>query len=202
MYPGRMAATPVDVHPSAIVDAAANVGSGTRIWHFSHVMTGAVVGCDCMIGQGCFIAGGAVVGNRVRIQNHVNVFDGVVLEDDVFCGPGVVFTNVVRPRANVPKKSEYRSTLVKRGATLGANATLLPGITVGEYAFVGAGATVSRDVGAFSLVAGVPAVPIGWVSRHGERLDFDDSGRARCPVTGEVYALVEGRVKPMDAAGS
>jgi UDP-2-acetamido-3-amino-2,3-dideoxy-glucuronate N-acetyltransferase len=142
------------------------------------------------------------LGNRVRLQNHVNVFDGVVLEDDVFCGPGVVFTNVERPRANVPKKAEFRRTLVRRGATLGANATLLPGVTVGEYAFVGAGATVSRDVAAFALVVGVPAAPIGWVSRHGERLEFDGRGRARCRATGEVYELVRGGVKLLDATGS
>jgi UDP-2-acetamido-3-amino-2,3-dideoxy-glucuronate N-acetyltransferase len=192
----------VEVHPSSIVDESARIGTGTRIWHFTHVMTGAVIGSDCMIGQSCFVAGGAVLGNRVRLQNHVNVFDGVVLEDDVFCGPGVVFTNVDRPRAGIPKKAEYRRTVVKRGATLGANATLLPGVTVGEYAFVGAGATVSRDVAAFSLVVGVPAEPIGWVSRHGERLRFDDLGSARCPVTGEAYTLVDGRVKPLDAVRS
>jgi UDP-2-acetamido-3-amino-2,3-dideoxy-glucuronate N-acetyltransferase len=198
-----MTAVPhIDVHPTSIVDAAARIGSGTRIWHFTHVMTGAVIGSDCMIGQSCFVAGGAVLGNRVRLQNHVSVFDGVVLEDDVFCGPGVVFTNVERPRAAIPKKAEYRPTVVKRGATLGANATLLPGVTIGEYAFVGAGSTVSRDVPAFSLVVGVPAEPIGWVSRHGERLQFDERGNARCPATGEAYALVDGGVKLLDAVGS
>jgi UDP-2-acetamido-3-amino-2,3-dideoxy-glucuronate N-acetyltransferase len=192
----------VDVHPSSIIDPAVKLGSGTRIWHFTHVMTGAVIGSDCMIGQGCFIAGGAVIGDRVRLQNHVNVFEGVVLEDDVFCGPGVVFTNVERPRANVSKKGEYRRTLVRRGATLGANATLLPGVTIGEYAFVGAGATVNRDVAPFSLVVGVPAAPKGWVSRNAERLEFGADGRARCPTTGEVYALVEGTVKLLHAPGS
>lgn len=188
------AAPTVEIQSTAVVEASAEIGERTRIWHFSHVMAGARLGSDCMVGQGCFIAGGAVVGNRVRLQNHVSVFDGVVLEDDVFCGPGVVFTNVERPRANVSKKSEYRTTRVKRGATLGANATLLPGVTIGEYAFVGAGATVAHDVAPFALVVGVPAKRIGWVSRHGERLEFDTEGRARCPATGEAYELSFGRV--------
>lgn len=187
-------AEPAAVHSSAIVDAAAIVGRGTRIWHFSHVMAGAVVGERCMIGQGCFVAGDAVLGNGVRLQNHVNVFDGVTLEDEVFCGPGVVFTNVKRPRAAFPKKNEYRRTVVKRGATLGANATLLAGITIGEYAFVGAGATVTRDVSAFALVVGTPGTRIGWVSRSGERLQFDSAGKAFCPATGEGYELAGGEV--------
>jgi len=190
-----MSADPaVAVHASAIVEASARIGSGTAVWHFSHVMAGAVIGVECMVGQGCFVAGNAVIGNRVRLQNHVNVFDGVTLEDDVFCGPGVVFTNVERPRAAIPKKSEYRPTLVKRGATVGANATVLPGVTIGEYAFVGAGATVVDDVAAFALVVGVPAATIGWVSRYGERLEFDASGRARCTATGERYERVDGKV--------
>jgi len=183
-----------EAHSSAVVDAFARIGPGTRIWHFSHVMKGAVIGAGCTIGQGCFVAGGAVLGNGVRLQNHVSVFEGIVLEDDVFCGPGVVFTNVERPRAAVPKKSEYRKTLVKRGATLGANATVLPGMTIGEFAFVGAGATVVRDVAPFALVVGTPAVSIGWVSRYGERLEFDTSGAARCSATGELYELRDGNL--------
>lgn len=190
-----MSADPAfDIHSSAIVDPSARIGPGTSVWHFSHVMGGAVVGAGCMIGQGCFVSGGAVIGNRVRLQNHVSVFDGVALEDEVFCGPGAVFTNVERPRAAIPKKSEYRRTVVKRGATVGANATVLPGVTIGEYAFVGAGATVVDDVAPFALVVGVPAVRIGWVSRYGERLEFDASGVARCSATGERYELKDGNV--------
>lgn len=177
------------IHPSAIVDGPATIGAGTRIWHFSHVMAGAVIGVDCMIGQGCFVGSNAIVGNRVRIQNHVSVFDGVVIEDDVFCGPGVVFTNVEAPRAFVQKKDEYRRTVVHRGATIGANATVLPGVSIGEYALVAAGAVVTRDVAPHACVAGVPASPIGWVSRQGERLEFDQTGCARCRATGESYEL-------------
>jgi UDP-2-acetamido-3-amino-2,3-dideoxy-glucuronate N-acetyltransferase len=192
----------VEIHASAVVDAPDGIGAGTKIWHFTHVMAGAVVGVDCMIGQGCFIGARAVIGNRVRLQNHVNVFDGVVLEDDVFCGPSAVFTNVSFPRAAVPKKDEYRRTLVKRGATVGANATILPGVTIGEHAFVGAGATVTRDVPAFALVIGVPAERVGWVGRHGRRLEFDPSGFARCPSTGERYELRGDVVKLLDAQHS
>jgi UDP-2-acetamido-3-amino-2,3-dideoxy-glucuronate N-acetyltransferase len=182
------------IHPTAVVDPGASLGARTRIWHFSHVMAGAVIGENCVVGQGCFVAASAVIGHAVKIQNNVSVYDGVVLEDDVFCGPSVVFTNVLNPRASVPRKSEYRGTRVKRGATIGANATVLAGVTIGEYAFVGAGATVTRDVPAFALVVGVPARAVGWMSRHGERLRFDDRGSARCPVTGEEYRLAAGVV--------
>jgi UDP-2-acetamido-3-amino-2,3-dideoxy-glucuronate N-acetyltransferase len=177
------------VHPSAIVDAAASVGPRTRIWHFCHVMAGAIIGADCTVGQGCFVASSAVIGDRVKLQNQVNVFDGVHLEDEVFCGPGAVFTNVKNPRAAVSRRLEYAHTLVQRGATIGANATVLPGVTIGEHAFVGAGAVVTCDVPGFALVVGSPARRSGWVSRHGERLEFDAAGRARCPATGETYAL-------------
>ena len=184
-----------EVHPSAVVDAPVRIGARTRVWHFVHVMSGATIGDDCVIGQGCFVAGTARVGARVRIQNGVSVYDGVVLEDDVFCGPGVVFTNVKNPRAHVSRKAEYRTTLVRRGATLGANATILPGVVVGEHAFVGAGSVVTRDIACFELVVGAPARAVGHVSRRGDRLEFDARGMARCPVTGEVYAQdAEGRV--------
>jgi UDP-2-acetamido-3-amino-2,3-dideoxy-glucuronate N-acetyltransferase len=183
------------VDPSAVIDPGALVGQRTRIWHFSHVMTGARVGDDCTIGQGCFVAGTAVIGNRVKLQNQVNVFDGVELEDEVFCGPGAVFTNVWNPRAAVSRKGEYRRTLVKRGSTIGANATVLPGVTIGPYAFVGAGALVRRDVAPFALVVGVPARHAGWMSRHGERLRFDASGSACCAGTGESYRLEDGAVR-------
>ena len=179
------------VHPSAIVDAGAQLGEGTRVWHFAHVCGGARIGPGCSLGQGVFVADDVVIGANVKIQNHVSVYDAVTLEDDVFCGPSVVFTNVHNPRAAVVRKTEYRPTLVKRGATLGANSTIVCGVTVGAYAFVGAGAVVSRDVPDFALVLGVPAKQVGWMSRHGERLTFVE-GAASCPATGERYALHDG----------
>ena len=183
------------IHPSAIVDDGAQLGAGTRVWHFSHISAGARIGTNCSLGQGVYVGGQAVIGDRVKIQNNVSVYDDVTLEDDVFCGPSVVFTNVHNPRAAVDRKSEYRPTLVRRGASLGANCTIVCGVTIGEHAFVGAGAVVNRSVGAFALVVGVPARQIGWISRHGARLDFPDgaaSGRAVCPETGERYDLRDG----------
>jgi len=179
------------VHPSAIVDAGAQLGEGTRVWHFAHVCGGARIGAGCSLGQGVFVANDVVIGANVKIQNNVSVYDAVTLEDDVFCGPSMVFTNVHNPRSAVVRKSEYRPTLVKRSATLGANCTIVCGVTVGAYAFVGAGAVVSRDVPDFALVLGVPARQAGWMSRHGERLAFID-GVAACPATGERYALRNG----------
>ncbi len=177
------------IHPSAIVDAGAQLGAGTRVWHFAHVCAGARIGAGCSLGQGVYVGKEVVIGDRVKIQNHVSVYDAVTLEDDVFCGPSVVFTNVINPRAAVPRKAEYRPTLVRRGATLGANSTIVCGTTIGRFAFVGAGAVVSRDVADFALVVGVPARRIGWMSRHGERLAFDADGRAICSATGERYVL-------------
>jgi len=179
------------VHPSAIVDAGAQIGDGTHVWHFAHVCAGARIGEGCSLGQGVFVGNDVVIGRNVRIQNHVSVYDAVTLEDDVFCGPSMVFTNVVNPRAAVPRKNEYRPTIVKRGATLGANCTVVCGTTIGEHAFVGAGAVVTHDVPDFALVVGVPARRIGWMSRHGERLALPVSGRgeANCPATGEGYRL-------------
>lgn len=177
------------IHPSAIVDAGAQLGAGTRVWHFSHVCAGARIGAGCSLGQNVFVANDVQIGAGVKIQNNVSVYDAVTLDDEVFVGPSVVFTNVVNPRAAVPRKAEYRRTHVRRGASLGANCTLVCGVTVGEYAFVAAGAVVTRDVPAFALVAGVPARRMGWVSRHGERLVFDAQGQARCPATGETYRL-------------
>jgi UDP-2-acetamido-3-amino-2,3-dideoxy-glucuronate N-acetyltransferase len=179
----------VVVHASAIVDVGAQLGEGTQVWHFAHVCAGARVGVACSLGQGVFIGNDVLIG--VKIQNQVSVYDAVTLEDDVFCGPSMVFTNVLNPRAAVPRKHEYRRTWVRRGATLGANCTVVCGHTIGEYAFIGAGAVVTADVPAYALMVGVPARRIGWMSRHGERLTLPvrGDGVATCPSTGETYRL-------------
>lgn len=188
-----MAATVV--HPSAIVDEGAQLGEGCRVWHWVHISGGARIGRGCSFGQGVYVGNDVVIGDNVKIQNNVSVYDAVTLESDVFCGPSMVFTNVHNPRAAVPRKNEYRRTLVRRGATLGANSTIVCGTTIGEHAFVGAGAVVSRDVPAHALMVGVPARRIGWMSRHGERLDLPAAlpagarAEARCPATGELYRL-------------
>jgi UDP-2-acetamido-3-amino-2,3-dideoxy-glucuronate N-acetyltransferase len=188
------------IHPSAIVDAGATIGAATHVWHFAHVCAGARIGAACSLGQNVFVANDVRIGDRVKIQNNVSVYDAVELEDDVFCGPSMVFTNVYNPRSAVTRKDEYRPTLVKRGATLGANSTIVCGVTVGQYAFVAAGAVVNRDVADFALVAGVPARQIGWISRHGQRLAFDGNGLARCVATGEVYLREGGRCVLQEAA--
>ena len=187
------------VHPSAIVDDGAQLGDGCRVWHFAHISAGARIGNGCSFGQGVYVGNDVVIGNNVKVQNNVSVYDAVTLEDDVFCGPSVVFTNVHNPRSAVPRKDEYRRTLVQQGATLGANCTIVCGCTVGAFAFVGAGAVVSRDVPAFALVVGVPAIRIGWMSRHGERLDLpvQGAGDAACPATDERYRLVGDVVTPL-----
>jgi UDP-2-acetamido-3-amino-2,3-dideoxy-glucuronate N-acetyltransferase len=184
------------VHPSAIVDEGAVLGAGTRVWHFAHVCAGARVGENCSLGQGVYVGNDVRIGRNVKIQNNVSVYDAVTLEDDVFCGPSMVFTNVHNPRSAVARKKEYRPTVIRRGATLGANCTIVCGTTVGEYAFVGAGAVVSRDVPAHALMVGVPARRIGWMSRHGERLNLPvtppdgvDQCFAQCRATQEVYVL-------------
>ena len=182
-------------HPTAIIDEGASIGDGTRIWHFSHVCAGARIGAGCSLGQNVFVGNEVAIGDNVRIQNNVSVYDGVTLEDDVFCGPSMVFTNVINPRAHVSRKDDYRRTLVKRGATLGANCTIVCGVTVGAYAFVGAGAVITEDVKAYALMVGVPARQIGWMSAHGERLvlPLEGNGRSACPATGEHYALEDGK---------
>lgn len=179
------------VHPTAIVDAGARIGAGTRVWHWVHICAGAWIGENCSLGQNVFVGNDVLIGQNVKIQNNVSVYDAVTLEDDVFCGPSMVFTNVYNPRAAVPRKDEYRRTLVRQGATLGANCTIVCGVTVGRYAFVGAGAVINRDVPDFALMLGVPARQRGWMSRHGERLRFVDD-YAACPATGERYMLRNG----------
>jgi len=178
-------------HESAVVDAGAQIGDGSKVWHFAHVCAGARIGSDCSLGQGVYVGNDVAIGHRVKIQNHVSVYDAVTIEDEVFCGPSMVFTNVLNPRAAVVRKHEYRRTLVRRGATLGANCTVVCGHTIGEYAFVGAGAVVTADVPAYALMVGVPARRIGWMSRHGERLGLPahGEGEATCPATGERYRL-------------
>jgi UDP-2-acetamido-3-amino-2,3-dideoxy-glucuronate N-acetyltransferase len=184
----------VTIHPTAIVDAGATIGEGSRIWHWVHVCGEARIGRGCSLGQNVFVGNRVVIGNNVKIQNNVSVYDNVTLEDDVFCGPSAVFTNVYNPRSAVIRKDEYRDTLVKRGATLGANCTVVCGVTIGEHAFVAAGAVVNRSVKPFALVTGVPARQIGWMSRHGERLalPLSGAGEASCPATGERYVLNDG----------
>ena len=183
-------------HESAIVDEGAEIGQGSRVWHFAHVCGGARIGKRVSMGQNVFIGNRVVIGDDCKIQNNVSVYDNVTLEDGVFCGPSMVFTNVYNPRSFVERKNEYRGTLVRRGATLGANCTIVCGSTVGEFAFVGAGAVVTRDVKAYALMVGVPARQIGWMSRYGERLQLplNGDGETACANTGDVYVLKEGEV--------
>ena len=189
--------TSYTVHPSAIVDEGAQIGEGCRIWHWVHICAGARIGRACSFGQNVFVGNAAVIGNNVKVQNNVSIYDAVTLEDDVFCGPSMVFTNVYNPRSAVIRKDEYRRTLVRRGATLGANSTIVCGVTIGEYAFVGAGAVVNHDVPDYALMVGVPAYQIGWMSQHGERLNLPLSGNADtvCEQTGKCYELRDGRCR-------
>lgn len=184
-------------HETAVIDEGCQIGAGTRIWHFSHIMPDCVIGERCNIGQNVVISPGVVLGNNVKIQNNVSVYTGVVCEDDVFLGPSCVFTNVLNPRSAIPRKDQYRKTLVRRGATIGANATIVCGHTIGEYALIGAGAVVTKDVPPYALVVGNPSRQIGWVSEYGHRLRFDEKGEARCPESGERYLLKEGRVEKL-----
>ncbi len=179
----------VFIHPTAVVDEGAKIGDGTKIWHFSHIMSGAKIGRNCVIGQNVFVGKKAVIGNNVKIQNNVSVYDEVIIEDDVFCGPSMVFTNVINPRAFIERKHEFKKTLVKKGATIGANATIVCGITIGEYAFIGAGAVVVKDVKPYALVVGVPAKQIGWVCKCGVTLKFDKDNHAICASCGNEYKL-------------
>ena len=190
------------VHETAIIDANAVIGDGTRIWHWVHVCGEARIGSDCTLGQNVFVGNKVVIGDNVKIQNNVSVYDNVTLESGVFCGPGMVFTNVYNPRSHVVRKDEYRESLVRQGATLGANCTIICGTTVGRYAFVGAGAVVTRDVPDYALVVGVPARQVGWMSEFGERLDLPLKGHATatCEHTGAIYQLDDTVVTRIDLA--
>jgi len=183
--------TDLFIHPTAIVDDGAQIGAGSRVWHWAHVCGGARIGNGVSLGQNVFVGNKVVIGNQCKIQNNVSVYDNVTLEEGVFCGPSMVFTNVYNPRALVERKDEYRNTLVKRGATLGANCTIVCGVSVGEYAFIGAGTVVNKDVPAYALMVGVPAKQIGWMSEYGEKLDLPltGDGMATCPHTGKTYML-------------
>ena len=192
--------TSYTVHPTAIVDEGAQIGEGSRVWHWVHISAGARIGRGCSFGQNVFVGNDVVIGNNVKVQNNVSVYDAVTLEDDVFCGPSMVFTNVYNPRSAVFRKDEYRRTLVRRGATLGANSTIVCGVTVGQYSFVGAGAVVNHDVPDYALMVGVPARQIGWINQHGERLSLPLSGNAEavCAQTGQRYELRGGQCRLVD----
>lgn len=187
----------VQIHPSAIVDQGAQIGDGSRIWHFSHVSAGARIGKSVSLGQNVFVGSKVVIGDHCKIQNNVSIYDNVTLEDGVFCGPSMVFTNVINPRALIERKSEYKDTLVRRGATLGANSTIVCGVSIGEYAFIGAGALVNNDVKPYALMVGVPAKQIGWMSQYGERipLPMTGNGQFSCPITGMNYHVADGELR-------
>lgn len=189
----------ITCHPTAIIDEGAVIGANSRIWHWTHVCAGARIGAGCSLGQNVFVGNRVTIGDNCKIQNNVSIYDNVTIEDDVFCGPSMVFTNVYNPRSVVPRKDEYRSTIVRQGATLGANCTIICGISIGAHAFVGAGSVVNRDVPDFALVVGVPARRIGWMSRHGERLRFEhEVATASCPATGEAYVVENGVCRLVD----
>ena len=181
-------------HETAVIDDGVNIGKGTKIWHFSHIMTGSVIGKNCNIGQNVVISPGVKLGNNVKVQNNVSVYTGVICEDDVFLGPSMVFTNVVNPRSAVNRRDKYEETLVEKGATIGANATIVCGHKIGRFAFIGAGAVVTKDVKPYSLVVGNPARHTGWMSEYGHKLNFDTGGFAVCPESGEKYSLKDGIV--------
>ena len=182
------------IHPTAVIDAGAHIGEGTRIWHFTHVMPQTTIGTDCIIGQNVYIDNNTVLGNGVKIQNNVSVYNGLILEDGVFVGPSVVFTNVINPRSFIERKTEFKQTIVKKGATIGANATIVCGNNIGEYALIGAGAVVTKDVPAYALVMGNPARQKGWVSEQGYNLVFNEEGKAVCPGDKAIYQLANNLV--------
>jgi UDP-2-acetamido-3-amino-2,3-dideoxy-glucuronate N-acetyltransferase len=188
-YFGSMEGKDIFIHPSAVVDEGAQIGKGTRIWHFCHLMPGCQVAERCNIGQNVFIDNNTIIGNGVKIQNNVSVYNGVMIEDDVFLGPSMVFTNVITPRSFIERKSEFKKTIIRKGATIGANATILCGIEIGQYAMIGAGAVVAKTVPAFALIVGNPGRQTGWVSKAGHTLQFGKNGLAQCPEADQTYKL-------------
>jgi UDP-2-acetamido-3-amino-2,3-dideoxy-glucuronate N-acetyltransferase len=189
--------TPYSVHPTAIVDEGAEVGAGSRVWHWTHVCAGAKIGMRVSLGQNVFVGNKVSIGDNCKVQNNVSVYDNVTLEEGVFCGPSMVFTNVYNPRSLIVRKNEYRNTLVKKGATLGANCTIVCGVTIGEFAFIGAGAVVNKDVKSYALMMGVPAKQVGWMSEHGEQIPLPTQGEGQytCPQTRQVYILCQDQLK-------
>jgi UDP-2-acetamido-3-amino-2,3-dideoxy-glucuronate N-acetyltransferase len=181
-------------HESAIIDQGAQIGAGTKVWHFSHVMADSKLGANCNLGQNVFVANDVILGNNVKVQNNVSIYSGVVCEDDVFLGPSMVFTNIKNPRSAVVRKGEYARTLVKQGASIGANATIICGNDIGRFAFIAAGAVITRDVSDYALMIGAPAKRAGWMSEYGHRLDFNNNGEAECPESGEKYSLIDKQV--------
>ena len=192
----------INKHISAVVDEGAQIGNGTNIWHFCHIMPGAVIGENCNIGQNVFIDNGVVIGNGVKIQNNVSVYNGVLCEDEVFIGPSVVFTNVINPRSAIERKNEFKKTIVRKGATIGANATIICGIEIGQYAMIGAGAVITKNIKPYALVVGNPAKKIGWVSEYGLRLVFEERGNAVCDESGVRYFLDNDNVRKEDVPQS
>ncbi|MEO0470090.1 MAG: acyltransferase [Bacteroidota bacterium] len=186
------------VHPSAIVDEGATIGADTKIWHFCHIMPGAVIGKRCSFGQNVFVANGVQLGDGVKVQNNVSLYEGVICEDEVFLGPSMVMTNIRNPRSGVVRKGQYLTTYLEKGVSVGANATIVCGTRLGQYCFIGAGTVVTKDVPAFALMVGNPARQIGWMSAYGHRLTFDPDGRASCPESGQVYQLSDGQVSRVD----
>lgn len=182
-------------HPSSIIDEGSNIGKGTKIWHFSHIMGGCVIGENCNIGQNVVVSAGVTLGRNVKVQNNVSIYTGVICEDDVFLGPSMVFTNVINPRSAVIRKDQYKETLVKKGASIGANATIICGNSIGSFALIGAGAVITKPVADYALVVGNPAKQIGWVSEYGHKLQFDNNGQATCPETKQTYTLNNQKVK-------
>jgi len=182
-------------HSTAVIDEGCEIGEGVKIWHFSHIMPGCKIGDGCNIGQNVVVSPNVVLGKNVRVQNNVSIYEGVICEDDVFLGPSMVFTNVINPRSAVSRKHEYMQTLVKKGASIGANATIVCGNDIGDYAFIGAGAVITKPVAPYALVVGNPARQIGWMSEYGHRLNFDEKGKAVCEESGEVYELINNKVR-------
>lgn len=182
-------------HETAVIDAGCSIGVGTKIWHFSHIMQDCVIGDFCNIGQNVVVSPNVILGRNVKVQNNVSIYSGVICEDDVFLGPSMVFTNVINPRSAINRKSEYKETIVKKGASIGANATIVCGNSIGMFAFIGAGAVVTKEVADYALVVGNPAKQIGWVSEYGHRLEFNDSGIAVCPESGMKYSLKDNKVE-------